>query len=448
MPADLISTEVVPEARDESRLFRASSLMFGVGLAFVTFEDIRPYGVMASDYFFLFSLLLLVCSKERRSLNSRGSGVLAAGALILCGAAISVASASSASAAVASFFRVFMLFGLFAPLALVHGKNIRRNMQYLLAGISANCIVAMLAAWISPDFVDWLAVNPQVATDLSDDIGRYAGLSGNANILGLSAAVAVLVAIGLLLSEKAFLVRCGLVLQVFICMVGGFLTGSRTFFVSLIPALAILMLWRRLNRRFFLRLAGALVLIVILLSGINYFTPDLLADYTDRFSATAADDSANEGRLLTAGLALLEISQKPALGWGVDHFGEAGLMFLPLDNDFIPAHVVFLHYWYAAGILGGAGFLVLFFLPVRRMLVILKYHPPDDLAASLRLGVSVYLLLFIASNLHPLLLNRFLYMPLFVFAGLATRVPGSRSFSELAARKIMPVVGPRIEATS
>jgi O-antigen ligase len=448
MPVNLLTTKDAPDVRDESGLFRASSLLFGVGLAFVTFEDIRPYGVMASDYFFSFSLLLLICSNERRSLKARGSGVLAAGALILCGAALSVASASSASAAVASFFRVFMLFGLFAPLALVHSRNLRRNMQFLLTGISANCIVAMLSAWISPDFVNTLAVNPQVATDLSDDIGRYAGLSGNANILGLSAAVAVLVAIGLLLSGKGFFVRCGLALQIFICTVGGLLTGSRTFFVSLIPALAILTLWRRLNGRLFLRLAGALVLIVILWSGINYFTPDLLADYTERFSATAADDSANEGRLLTAGLALLEISQKPALGWGVDRFGEAGLMFLPLDNDFIPAHVVFLHYWYAAGVLGGAGFLALFFLPVRRMLMMLKEHPPDDLAAALRLGVSVYLLLFIASNLHPLLLNRFLYMPLFVFAGLATMVPNPGYFSRLAHRNIMPMAQPSIGATS
>jgi O-antigen ligase len=422
--------------------------MFGIGLAFVTFEDVRPYGVMASDYFFLFSLVLLVCSKERRSLNSTGTGVLTAGALVLCGAGLSVASASSASAAVASFFRVFILFGLFAPLALAHGRNIRRNLQYLLAGISANCIVAMLAAWISPDLVDTLAVNPQVATDLSDDIGRYAGLSGNANILGLSAAVAVLVAIGLLMSGKGFFVRCGLTLQVFICTVGGLLTGSRTFFVSLVPALAILTLWRRLNRRLFLRFAGVLVLVVILWSGINYFTPNLLGDYTDRLSATAADDSANQGRLLTAGLALLEISQKPALGWGVDHFGEAGLMFLPLDNDFIPAHVVFLHYWYAAGILGAAGFLALFFLPVRRMLIILKHHPPEDLAAALRLGVSAYLLLFIASNLHPLLLNRFLYMPLFVFAGLATKVRDSGNFTKLAPRNLMPMVRPSIEAKS
>ena len=448
MPVNLLTTNDAPEVRDESGLFRASSLLFGVGLAFVTFEDIRPYGVMASDYFFSFSLLLLICSNERRSLKARGSGVLAAGALILCGAALSVASASSASAAVASFFRVFMLFGLFAPLALVHSRNLRRNMQFLLAGISANCIVAMLSAWISPDFVNTLAVNPQVATDLSDDIGRYAGLSGNANILGLSAAVAVLVAIGLLLSGKGFFVRCRLALQIFICTVGGLLTGSRTFFVSLIPALVILTLWRRLNRRLFLRLAGGLVLIVVLLSGIYYFTPDFLADYVERFSATAADDSANEGRLLTAGLALLEISQKPALGWGVDRFGEAGLMFLPLDNDFIPAHVVFLHYWYAAGVLGGAGFLALFFLPVRRMLMMLKEHPPDDLAAALRLGVSVYLLLFIASNLHPLLLNRFLYMPLFVFAGLATTVPNPGYFSRLAHRNIMPKAQPSIGATT
>ena len=448
MPIDVIPDNPVPEAEEESSLFRVSSLLFGMGLALETFEDIRPYGVMASDYFFLFSLLLLLCSKERRWLNSRGSGVLVANALILGGAALSLFSASSKSAALVTFFRMFMLFGLFAPLALVHSRSIRRNLQFLLLGISLNCLVAMLGAWVSPDFVASLAVNPQVATDLSDDIGRYAGLAGNVNILGLSAAVAVLVAFGLLLSEKSFFVSCGLWLEVLICTVGGLLTGSRTFFVSLVPAVIILMLWRRLNRQLFLRLAKTAVLVLILWSGFNYFAPDVLAGYTDRFSTTSADDGVNQGRLLTAGLALLEISQKPTLGWGADHFGEAGLMFLPWDNDFIPAHMAFLHYWYAAGALGGAGFLILFFLPVRRMLITLKRNASGDLAAFLRLGVSVYLLLFIVSNLHPILLNRFLYMPLFVFAGLATRVPVPRYIPKLARGKMMPLSRPSIEATS
>jgi O-antigen ligase len=187
-------------------------------------------------------------------------------------------------------------------------------------------------------------------------------------------------------------------------------------------------------------------LILVLWSGINYFSPDLLSQYEDRLSDISVDDTANEGRLVTAGLAVVEISQRPLVGWGVDHFGEAGLMFLPQDNDFMPAHTGFLQYWYAAGIVGAGGFLMLFFLPVRRMLKVLKGKPPEDLASVLRLGVTVCLLLFVASNLHPLLFNRFLYMPLFIFAGLVARTPDPGYVRKLVHGRTMRLPGPDLEA--
>jgi O-antigen ligase len=426
---------------ETSLFFSCSAFMFRLGLAFETFEIIRPLGVLIGDYFFFASLLLLLCSKRRRLLKSTGSGLLAAAVPILLGVLLSLLSTSSPSAA-DSAARFFTLFGLFAPLAVVHSKDIRRNMHFLIGGVSANCFIAILSAVVSSDIPEALAIAPQVDTYSGQAIGRFGGLAGHSNLLGLSAALAILIAVGLLLSEKKTYVRRALVLQILICTFGAFLSGSRTFLVSLVPALVVLMPWRKLNARMIGRICLSFVAVFAVWATVDRLVPDLTPQYKERLAATSADDTENYGRLLTAGLALVEISQKPILGWGIEKFGEAGMMFLPADRDFMPAHVSFLHYWYAEGLLGAIGFLMLFVLPVWKMLRALKKNPYDSSVNALRLGLSVYLLLFIASNLHPILFNRFLYMPLFVFAGLASSLPGAVSVGNRSRPPVMALSAP------
>jgi O-antigen ligase len=417
-----------------------------MGLALETFEVVRPVGILVADYFFFSSLLLLLCGRERHLLKSKGSGVLAASAVILCGVLVSlVISGSIANIAAGPDIRIIALFGLFAPLAVVHSKNIRQNLFFLIGGVSVNCVIAILTAWVSADISKALAITPKVDIYAGQDIGRFDGLAGHSNILGFSAALAILVAVGLLLSEKKSHVRWAILLQIVLCTVGALLSGSRTFLVSLIPGLIVLLFWRTLNRRVVLRVCIGLF---VVWAGIDYLAPGLITDYTGRFGAKSAEDTENYGRLLTAGVALAQISQRPIAGWGVDRLGEAGMMFVPDEGDYLPAHVSFLHYWYAEGLLGAVGFLMLFILPVRRMLQILKKKPSDNLASVLRLGLSVYLLLFIASNLHPILLNRFLYMPLFMFAGLTAQAPGSIKVSETVRRSAGHLVTRNIQATS
>jgi len=122
---------------------------------------------------------------------------------------------------------------------------------------------------------------------------------------------------------------------------------------------------------------------------------------------------------MTAALALVEISQKPILGWGTDHFGEAGTMLIPETAEVGAAHNTFLQYWYGLGLLGGIGFLLLFLMPLRQMLRSLKDRPSTDSADAVRLGLACYVLLFIVLNVQPILYNRFVYIPLFVIAGFA-----------------------------
>lgn len=404
-----------PTIEQRSLLFPCSAFIFRAGLATMTFDQLRPLGVLAADYFFVSSLLLLLCSRDRRLLKSRGLGVLAAGAVILCGALLSGVNATTA--------QMFVLFGVFAPLAVVHATNARKNMLFLVGGVFVSCASAILAAWVSPSIATVLTINPKWPTDSYDFNGRFAGLAGHPMILGLSAALAVLIAVGLLSFEKKPYVRWALYLNILVCTVGALLSGSRIFLASLIPGLLILALWPPLNRRKVARLCICLISLLVAWASISYLASELTASYTARLSKSNADDPETSGRLLMATVALAEISQKPILGWGMDHFGEAGTVYLPQDGQFMSAHVNFLQYWYAMGILGAIGFVMLFALPVRHMLQALKKHPPDNLAEVLKVGISVYLLLFIGSNLQAILLNRFFYMPLFLFAGLAASIP-------------------------
>jgi O-antigen ligase len=398
-------------------LFLSSAFLFRVGLATMTFDQIRPFRVLIADYFFMFSLLLLLCSRDRRLLISRGSGVLAAGAVILCGTLLSGVNVISA--------QIFVLFGLFAPLAIVHAKNFRKNMLFLVGGISLSCATAVLTAWVSPGIASVLTINPMWPTDSYYFASRLGGLAGHPMILGLSAALAVLIAVGLLSTEKKPYVRYALLISVLVCTVGALLSGSRNFLASLIPSLLILTFWRPLNRRLVARLCMGLIGLFVAGASINHLAPELVESYSARLSQTSADDPENSGRVLLAAVALTEIAQKPILGWGMNHFGEAGMVYLLRDQEFMPAHVNLLQYWYAMGILGAIGYMLLFVLPVKRMLQVLKGKPSENLEKALKLGISVYLLLFIASSVQPILLNRFLYMPLFLFAGLAAGIPDS-----------------------
>jgi len=321
-------------------------------------------------------------------------------------------------------------------------------MLFLVGGVSANCLIAILSALISSDIPEALSIAPNVDTYSGQDIGRFAGLAGHSNILGLSAALAILIGVGLLLSEKKTYVRWALLLQILICTFGAFLSGSRTFLISLVPGLMVLLLWQKVNLRMIGHICLGLVGVFAVWATVNFLVPDLAPQYKERLAATSTDDTENYGRLLTAGLALAEISQKPILGWGIENFGQAGMMFLPADNEFLPAHVSFLHYWYAEGLLGAIGFLMLFVLPVRKMLQALKRNSSDSFANAVRLGLSVYLLLFVASNLHPILFNRFLYMPLFVFAGLASSLPNSVRVESGRRQPVIALSGPNIQATS
>jgi O-antigen ligase len=395
-----------------TRLFVFSALAFRLGLALVTFEQVRPFGLMLSDYCFFFSLIVLLPSWRLWVQRTRASGIFTAGAFIGLGAVLSLFANSGFTDGLAPMTKLITLYGLFAPLAVIHATNIRKNVLFLIAGISVNCAITIVQAWALPGIVGMLSINPQ-APDQSENL-RYQGLTEFPVTLGLAAALAVLLATGIVLLERQRLVRWMLISEILICIDGALLSGSRTFFAALIPSLIVLAMLQKFRRRVIMQALSA----TIFLAGLTYFLPGAASQFSDRINEVGFVDY---GRLAVAAQAAIEISQKPVFGWGVNHFADAGLTLIPGINDLQGVHVTFLQYWYGAGLLGAIGFIALFIVPVRRMMLALK-APPNKFTNAARLMLACYVCFFIIFNLGPYLYNRYLYIPMFVFAGFAAHV--------------------------
>ena len=434
-----------PVMDEQSALFSFSEVMFRWGLALVTVEQVRPFwGIQVSDYCFFLSLLVLVSRPTSRLREIKGSGVGMASLLILSGALVSLGNATSLNAASGALARLFVLFALFAPLSLIHAKNIRKNMMYLLGGICANCVVALVQAWVYPGIVSALSINPS-KPDLSGDDGRLQSLTTHPNILGLSAALAVLIAAILISSKTSSHLRGRLTLVALVCTVAGLLSGSRTFFVALLAGLIVFGLTQRRHSKAVL---GTLLALVVVVAGVNYVAPSLLAGYSERLGSTGKDFGPDQSRFMAASLALLEIFEKPIVGWGPDHLDDAGLWFNPETRELAGVHDAFLMYWHGLGILGGAGFLALFATTVQKILRLLKRKPSERSTDALHLALSCTITLFVISNLHPILYNRFLFIPLFLFAGFAARLARPVQQRAPVRRPLTTQLAPHLQASS
>ena len=81
---------------EQGKWFVFAGFLFRMGLALVTFEQVRPFGIMLSDYCFLLSFAL---TPKSWLIRRTGSGVLLASTLILSGAVLSLHGSTLASAA-------------------------------------------------------------------------------------------------------------------------------------------------------------------------------------------------------------------------------------------------------------------------------------------------------------------------------------------------------------
>lgn len=414
--------------------FALSAVLFRIGLLFVTFEEVRPAGIMLSDYCFLLSLVFI---PKARLFKETGSGVMLGGSIILAGAVLSLHSASSVTEAAFAIAKLVLLFGLIAPLALSHAQDIRKNLYFLASGIFINCFIVLIQASVFPGIIDMLSINPP-QPDVAFQ-GRYQGLTEFPVTLGLSAALAVFIAVGLFASAKSKITRWYLAFVMLVCSIAALLSGSRTFLGSLVPGLLVFSIFQKKHRRSVISAVAALTLMWVAAS---YLAPGVVSQYSERIDTVGVVDY---GRLAAAAQAILEIAEKPILGWGVDHFDEGGVIVLPETGEITGAHNTFLRYWYAAGLLGATGFLILFISPMRAALRTWRQKGSAKSTQLLPLVIGCYVFFFIVVNLGPYLYNRYVYVPMFVLAGFAVRCANHVESAQVVRRPITSLSGPKIQ---
>jgi O-antigen ligase len=412
-----------------------SKYLFLFGLAFLTFEEVRPGGIMLSDYFFLLSVIFL---PKHRLKEIGGSGVLLASGLLLIGAVLSVYFSGGWGEGAGNLLRLGLLFAVIAPLSLCHSKDIYRCFVFIAGGIFLNCFITVLQASIFPGIVDALSINPP-----QPDVafaGRYQGLTEYPVTLGLAGALGVLLAMGIYAVEKAKFVRWGLIFAMFICSVAALLSGSRTFFGSLIPALLLYALQQKKQR---VKTVYSIFALVMIWGAVSYLAPAVTSQFSQRVNSVGLVDYS---RIASWAQAALEIAQKPIFGWGAGHFDEGGVVYLPDTGEVSGAHNTFLRYWYATGILGGTGFLLFFIAPFRNLRKLLKFNIPERTANGARLCMSATLFFFIVTNLGPYIFNRYIFVPMFVVAGYAAyclrAVTAAREASDKSIALRLPKVQP------
>jgi O-antigen ligase len=394
-----------------SSTYIASKYLFLFGLAFITFEQVRPGGIMLADYFFLLSIIFL---PKARLKEIGGSGVLLASGLLLIGAVLSVYYSRGWGEGAGNLLRLGLLFAVIAPLSLCHSKDIYRCFVFLAGGVSLNCFITVLQASIFPGIVDALSINPG-QPDVAFS-GRYQGLTEYPVTLGLASALGVLLAVGIYAVEKAKFVRWALIFAIFICSVAALLSGSRTFFGSLIPALLV---YAFLQKKHLMKTLYLICGLMLIWGTVSYVAPNVVSQFTQRVDSVGVIDYS---RLAASAQAMLEIAQKPIFGWGADHFDEGGVVYLPDTGEVTGAHNTLLRYWYATGILGAIGFLMFFIAPFRQLRKALKLRISERLANAVRLSMAATLFFFIVTNLGPYIFNRYIFIPLFVVAGFAARL--------------------------
>jgi O-antigen ligase len=431
------SGTVKPNRTVSSSTCSISKYLFLLGLAFLTFEQVRPGGIMLADYFFLLSVIFI---PKGRLKEIGGSGVLLASGMLLAGAVLSVYFSGSWSAGAGNLLRLGLLFGVIAPLSLCHSKDIYRCFLFLAGGIILNCFITVLQASIFPGIVDALSVNPP-QPDVAFQ-GRYQGLTEYPVTLGLIGALGVLLAMGIYAVEKAKFVRWSLIFSTFICSVAALLSGSRTFFGSLIPALLVYAFLQKKQRMKILCSAFGLVLLWI---SVSYVAPNVVSQFSKRVESVGFIDY---GRIAASAQALLEIAQKPIFGWGADHFDEGGVLVLPDTGEVTGAHNTLLRYWYATGILGAFGFLVLFIAPFRNLRKVLKFNIAERTANAARVCMATTLFFFVVTNLGPYIFNRYVFVPMFVFGGYASYCLRAVTAASEAREKNIALRMPKVQPAS
>jgi O-antigen ligase len=390
-----------------------SRAAFYFALLTLTFEQTRPYEVSIYDICFMvaivFALPLLLTL--RLPLPSRTS-IIPGGFLILAGGAFSLLNADlSDPDLVSSAVKMLVTFGALPLLVALHGRHVKTAALFFAMGVALNCGVAVLEA-AGIGLREMLEINP---VNEADFWGRYRGLASHANLLGVSAALASMVLVSAFIAERQLWRRAILGGALLLCGVAAGLTGSRTALLAL-PLMGLLLVTQGAVRP--VQLALAATILALSAGGVTLVLPEYAEQMIDRVLATGVETEGDYFRMESLQIAAAEIAEHPLVGWGVDKAGMAGYMYVRQAQKFLGTHNSPVQFWYAFGILGTAGWVLMFVNTLRRL-----WGARRQGDATARTFLDPYLgmviLLLIAGNLHPFIFVRLFYVPLYLAAAAA-----------------------------
>jgi O-antigen/teichoic acid export membrane protein len=311
--------------------------------------------------FLVFAAVLL-----RAAVCSSGHSILALGErvgpiLLLAGAGITASfRAIDPSASIVILAKILFVLWLLPNITAIVVETPSRLRRLVWVFVAAACVAS--AAALSDAFLgsDWQAR----VTGTAPSWGRYAGLTGHPNDLGLLAALGITAATGLYLTGSGRS-RLPVFLSAFALSGGGLLvSGSIGGLVAGVAGVGIALAMA--GRRSAVRALVACVVVVGIATGASAYLQGEKFTLIGRLHSNPLKSETLDARRRTNSWAIGEIEKSPFVGYGMDQVGTG-----PTHSDALPAiHNIWLQTWYVAGIAGVLALIGYYFVVWRARLKI------------------------------------------------------------------------------
>jgi O-antigen ligase len=286
-------------------------------------------------------------------------------------------------------------------LTVVSWSQARRLINLWLIGSAISCIVALLAAFGHIDLQQVITGHNYSVQAHLGQAGRYTGLAVQPVLLGISAAMAVPIALSRMTSTRQT-VLYGSLTGVY-CL-AALISGSRSSLIGIAAALLLVFAWRaraRLRIVFFVILGGAAILITGVSSSSLSTLQRLFGGNALASSSAATSDS---GRLNHYSEALHAFFARPLTGYGFQGLRGAHNIILELLSS------------------GGGLALIGYFVIIGGALhTATRIRPklPTNLATDTLGLIGAIIVFLVVSMVDNASLDRFVYLPIGFVLGLS-----------------------------
>jgi hypothetical protein len=333
-------TLTVGTARTPDTIERAARFLFYAGCIGIPLLVLRlPGGVTVSDTLFGLSAVLLVVSRHRRPVPANGTWRLASALTILATATV-VGRADSATGTIETGARLLFLFLTWqwqARVLLDTEVRVRRAIwMYVIGGtVSGGAAIAEAKLGLFAQYTF---------------SGRSEGLTAQPNDAGATLSLALVFALGLLLTDDRVRQRWAAIAAL-VVGVGLFLSGSITGMIAAAAGLIVFPIRLRLRPSIYVKVAAVLLLVYFAAGGLQdkLNSQGLSVGPLSRLKTALGHGASTSPSTLTARLhtdssAWHGIAKSPLIGHGLD---QASIIVF----DGYAAHNMLLLAWYGGGLL-------------------------------------------------------------------------------------------------